>query len=140
MTGMTKVVSRSLIQYASNVRGRAPMKRRFGSNQFKEMDSSLKSKTTAASSPSSSSSDTSTGDIPFYNQGPLKNSPKTKMLIAGGVVFLSLCAFGVTVTLPSYAAEPAKDSIRRKEELLKKYEGGSRGSMWSNLEKKSDRK
>ena len=140
MTGMTKVVSRSLILYGSNVRRRAPIKRRFGSNQFKEMDSSLKSKTPAASSSSSRSSDASTGDIPFSNQGPPKNSPKTKMLIAGGVAFLSLCAFGVTVTLPSYASEPAKGSVRRKEELLKEYDGGSRGSMWSNLEKKSDRK
>ena len=44
------------------------------------------------------------------------------------------------VSLPSYALEPAKDSVRRKEELLKERDGGSRGSMWKNLEKRGDRK
>ena len=147
---MTKRVNRSLIHFVlegrSIVRRRTPMQRFLSSNQFKEMDSSLKSKTPAvsssssSSSPSSSSDDASTGEIPFSKQGPPKNSQKTKILIAGGVAFLAMIAFGVTVVLPSYALEPAKDSVRRKEELLKERDSGSRGSMWKNLEKRGDRK
>ena len=141
---MTKGIDKTLVHLflkcGTPARRRMPTRRFSSSNQFKDVDSSLNSKT-PISSTSSNSSGVTKGEAPFSQRKiPPKNSTKNKVIIAGGVVFLAACAYVVTVTLPSYASMPAKDSIRRKEELLREHDGGSRGSMWKNLEKKGEKR
>lgn len=70
---------------------------------------------------------------------------KQKVIIASGVVFLASAAFINSVYLPFYSdigrqnAQLAKAGGIDKDSIARAG-GGSRGSMWANIEKKRTQK
>lgn len=60
---------------------------------------------------------------------------KQKIIIASGVVFLASAAFINSVYLPFYS-DIGKQNPQIDREGIANAGGGTRGSMWANIEKK----